>query len=59
MKALLNKIKTYSDIVVIERKPKNKTDEKYLTENIKRKYEDLYGRIDFRPIGFTGYIDSM
>ena len=59
MKALLNKTSGYNDIIVIERKPENRKDEKYLEESIKKKYEDLYGRVDFRPIGFTGYIDSM
>jgi len=59
MKALLNKTSRYSDIVVIERKPKNKKDEEYLEANVKKKYEDLYGGIGFRTIGFTGYIDSI
>ena len=59
MKALLNKTSGYSNIIVIERKPKNKTDELYLEENIKKRYEDLYERIDFRAIGFTGYLDSI
>jgi len=59
MKALLNKTHGYIEVIVIERKPENKKDEQFLKENIKKKYEDLYGRIDFRAIGFTGYIDSM
>ena len=58
MKALLNKTNGYG-VVVIERKPENRKDEEYIEESIKKKYEDLYGRVDFRPVGFTGYIDSM
>lgn len=59
MKALLNKIECYRKIIVIERKPKNQKDKRYLEENIKKRYQDLYGGVDFRTIGFTGYIDSL
>ncbi len=59
MKALLTKKEPYQNIVVVEKEPKDKKEHKYLEENVKKKYENLYGRVDFRPIGFTKYIDSL
>lgn len=59
MKALLNKANGYDGIIVIERKPESKKDEKEMEDDIKGKYKALYGNVDFRPIGFAAYIDSL
>jgi len=59
MKALLNKASGYNEIIVVERKSKDKKDKQYLEKNIKKNYEDLYGTITFKDIGFTGYVDTL
>lgn len=56
MKALLSKIVPYENITVIEKEVGSLAD---TTEDIERKYQSLYGKIDFRRIGFKAYIDSL
>ena len=58
MNALLSRNSEYSKIVVIERKPKDIKDEQWLKDNVESKYNDLYGKVDFRPIGFSKYIEN-
>ncbi|MBI4244230.1 MAG: SIR2 family protein [Planctomycetes bacterium] len=59
MNALLNKIENYKKVIVIEKKPENNKEKKYI-DNVKNKYQELYGDIvEFRPIGFTEYINNL
>lgn len=59
MKAMLRKKASYDKITVIERKPANADDKKWIEENVKKKYEDLYGGVDFHPVGFKEYIEHL
>lgn len=58
MKALLNRANKYKKIIVIERKPKDRDEEMQIRKDVKSKYKELYGKIDFRPIGFSNYITT-
>lgn len=63
MKALLNKSDPYKEIIVIEKGPSKNSEkeakDKRTLEDLKNKYRDLYGEVDFRPVGFTRYVDSL
>lgn len=59
MKALLSKSIPYRNITVIERKDEGLEDKKYLIETIEKKYQDLYGKIDFKTIGFKEYVEKL
>ncbi len=59
MKALLSKTEPYRNITVIERKDESLNDQMYLSGAVEKKYQDLYGKIDFRTIGFKDYVDSL
>lgn len=58
MKALLNKDRNYKSVTVVEMEPKTPKDKK-LVKTIKQKYNDLYGHIDFKPIGFQQYVKDL
>jgi len=59
MKAMLTKDKKYNKITVIERKPRNQDDLELLEKNVKKKYEDLYGTVNFKPIGFKKFVEEL
>lgn len=59
MKALLNRKERYKRITVIEKETGSPEEKKQPDENIKQKYEDLYGEVDFQPIGFKEYVDRL
>ncbi|MCX5694906.1 MAG: SIR2 family protein [Candidatus Omnitrophica bacterium] len=59
MKALLNKEGRYKKVTVIEKEPDSQKEKKQLEENVKKKYEDLYGEVNFQAIGFKKYVDSL
>ena len=58
MKALLNKKKPYKKITIIEKKAEGNEDAMYLSD-VKKKYSDLYGDIQFDAIGFTKYVETL
>jgi uncharacterized protein YaaR (DUF327 family) len=59
LSSLLNKRSNYNKVIVVEKKPENDIDKDRI-DQIEVHYRLLYGDIvDFRPIGFTGYVNSM
>ncbi len=50
MKAMLTRENNYDKITVIEKEPNN---------IIKKKYEELYGSVDFKPIGFKRFVEDL
>lgn len=59
MKAMLTRKKNHHKITVIERESKGQNDLRFLNENIKKKYEDLYGTVAFKPIGFKKFVEEL
>jgi hypothetical protein len=59
MKAMLTKKEIYNKITVIEREPRNQIELESLEEGIKKKYEGLYGTVDFKPIGFKKFVEEL
>jgi uncharacterized protein YaaR (DUF327 family) len=59
MKAMLTRKKNHNKITVIEREPRGPDDLQFLNENIKKKYENLYGTVNFKPIGFKKYVEEL
>lgn len=62
MKALLNRIRPYDSISIVEIDPKT-TDEIEKTHSqltgVEKRYKDLYGNINFKPIGFAQYVEEL
>ena len=58
MKALLDKMDPYEKITVVEKKPENAEEKKYV-EDLNKKYNELYGNVDFQPIGFKEYVEKL
>lgn len=50
MKAMLTREKNYDKITIIERET---------NDVIKKKYEELYGIVEFRPIGFKKFVEEL
>lgn len=60
MNAMLAKKKPYKNVLVVEKEPSpsDSAEESRLRE-IETKYRNLFGTIDFKPIGFQKYVESL
>ncbi len=59
LKALLSKISPYKNIVIIEDETNNEAEKIAQMIIIEKRYQGLYGKVDFKPIGFEAYVNSL